>query len=144
MKELLKLCDRTSISQRAWSFARDFLIEWISSYPDILQSKYACVHVCMCLCMYGWMPVFSIWKSLRVLQKGHIKIVVRAIYIYIYRFFLLHTLLFFGKMKICCDRNFLSKLDHRPLFSYIYILYYETILVWGLFSIWITNATYCL
>ena len=34
-------------------------------------------------------PVFSIWKSLRVLQKLRIKIVARAIYTYL--FFLMHT-----------------------------------------------------
>ena len=34
-------------------------------------------------------PVFSIWKSLRVLQKARIKIVARAIYTYL--FFLMHT-----------------------------------------------------
>ena len=32
-----------------------------------------------------------------------------------------------------------GKLDHRPLFN---DLYYETILVWGLVSIWSANATY--
>ena len=54
-------------------------------------------------------------------------------------FFLLHTLFsFVVKQKIVAIAIFLSKLDHRPLFSY---LYYKTILVWGLFSIWITNAS---
>ena len=36
---------------------------------------------------------------------------------------------------------FLSNKNHRPLFNDIY---YETILVWGLVSIWLTNLIYCL
>ena len=35
---------------------------------------------------------------------------------------------------------FLSKLGHRPLFNG---MYYETIPVWRLVSIWLTNATHC-
>ena len=45
-------------------------------------------------------------------------------------FFLLHTLFSsVEKYKVVAIAVFLSKLEHRPLFSY---LYYETILVWGL------------
>ena len=46
-----------------------------------------------------------------------------------------------AKYKIVAIAVFLSKLDQRPLFIDIY---YETILVRELVSIWITNVTYCL
>ena len=68
----------------------------------------------------GAPAVFSKGKSLQVLQKACIKIVARAIYIYIF-FSYIYTQLFCWKIKI-----FLSKLDHRPLFNDIYC---ETILV---------------
>ena len=45
-------------------------------------------------------PVFSIWKSLWVLQKAQIKNVARAICTYL--FFLIHTLLFCFKIKSYC------------------------------------------
>ena len=40
------------------------------------------------------------------------------------------------KWKVVLIAVFLRKLDHRPLFNHIY---YETILVWGLVSIWLTT-----
>ena len=40
---------------------------------------------------------------------------------------------FLMESNCCCDYCFLSKLDHRPLFSDIN---YKTILVWGLSSTW--------
>ena len=48
--------------------------------------------------------VFSIWKSLWVLQKAHIKIVARAIHTYLF-FLYIHSL-FCWKIKSCCDRHF--------------------------------------
>ena len=36
---------------------------------------------------------------------------------------------------------FLSEIHHRPVYNDIY---YETILVWGLISILLTNPTHCL
>ena len=58
------------------------------------------------------------------------------------KFFLKHTLSSSeGKQKFALIAVFLSKLDHRPLFNGIY---YETIPVWGLVSLWLTNATHCL
>ena len=55
-------------------------------------------------------------------------------------FFLLYTLFSSAVKKVVSITVFLSKLDHRSLFIYIY---YQTILVWGLVSIWITNTKYC-
>ena len=86
--------------------------------------------------VFAYFLVFSIWKSLRVLQKAHIKIVAHAIYTY---FLLSYTLLFCWKIKRCCGRCFPQQ--SRPLFNDIYC---ETILVWGLVSVWLTSATHCL
>ena len=86
------------------------------------------------------LSVFSIWKSLQVLQKACMKIVARAIYTY--RFFsFTYTLLLYWKKKVVLIAVFLSKLDHRPLFNDIY---YETILVWGFVSVLLTNTTHSL
>ena len=58
-----------------------------------------------------------------MLQKVRIKIVA----FYTNRFFLLHTLFTSAaKQNVAAIAVFLSKVDHGPLFSYIY---YETILV---------------
>ena len=55
--------------------------------------------------------VFSIWKSLRVLQKAHIKIVAHAIYNYL--FFSCRCILpFCWKIKSCCDHYFTQQI--RP------------------------------
>ena len=43
--------------------------------------------------------------------------------------------------KVFMIAIYLSKLDHKLLFNDIY---YKTILVWGLVSIWLTNAIHCL
>ena len=88
--------------------------------------------------LYSSFTVFSIWKSLRVLQKAHIKFVARAIYTYL-SFSYTFTLRFSWKITSCCDRCFPQQI--RPLLNDIYC---ATILVWGLFSICLTNATYCL
>ena len=59
-----------------------------------------------------------------------------------YQFFISHTLSsFVAKWKVVVIAVFFSKLDHRPLFNYIC---YETVVVWGLVSLWITNASHCL
>ena len=91
-------------------------------------------------CSMRWYPVFSIWKLLGVLQKAYIKIVASTIYSY--QYFLLHTLFsYVAKWKVVVIAVFLSKLGNRLLFSY---MYYKTILVWGLISVWVTNTTHCL
>ena len=56
-----------------------------------------------------------------MLQKARIKIVAHAIYTHLF-FFLIHTLSSSAAVVITV---FLSKLDHRPLFNYIYC---ETVL----------------
>ena len=48
--------------------------------------------------------VFSTWKSLRVLRKAHIKIVAFTIYTNLFCY--TYTLLFWYKIKNCCDRCF--------------------------------------
>ena len=83
--------------------------------------------------------VFFIWKTLRVLQKTHIKVVAGATCVYL--FFLYIQLLLLWKVKICLIFVFLSKLEKRPLFN---DLNCKTILVWGLVSRWLRNATHCL
>ena len=60
--------------------------EWSLGTFKILNSTEDCVQELKKLCH----PVFSIWKSLQVLHKAHIKIV--ACIIYTYRFILIHTL----------------------------------------------------
>ena len=45
-------------------------------------------------------PVFSIRKSLQVLQKAHIKFVARAIYIYRFFFFYIHSSLLRQNKKL--------------------------------------------
>ena len=79
----------------------------------------------------GWYPI---------LQKARIKVWDRDIYTYLF-FSYKYNLLFCCKIKIVVIAVFLSKLDQRPLFHDIYN---KIILVWGLVSIWLTNATYCL
>ena len=54
--------------------------------------------------------VFSIWKSLQVLQKARIKSITRAIYTYLI-FSYTYTLLFCWKMS-CCDSCFSQEI--RP------------------------------
>ena len=46
--------------------------------------------------------VFSIWKSLQVLRKAHIKIVAHAVFTYLFLTYV-YTLLFCWKIKSCCD-----------------------------------------
>ena len=59
-------------------------------------------------------------------------------YLHIHIFFLyIHSPLLLEN-KVNVITVFLSKLD-RPLFNYIY---YETVLVWGFVSIWLTNPTH--
>ena len=72
--------------------------------------------------------MFSIWKLLWAFLKARIKIMACAIYT---------TLLFYWK-KFFVIAVFLSKLEHR---SMVYWIYYETLLVWGLVSTWLANAT---
>ena len=61
-------------------------------------------------------------------------------YLHIHIFFLyIHSPLLLEN-KVNVITVFLSKLD-RPLFNYIY---YETVLVWGFVSIWLTNPTHYL
>ena len=64
--------------------------------------------------------VFSIWNSLRVLQKVRIKIVVHANHLYLF-FSLAYTLLFCGKIKSCCDHCFPQQIRPQKLCSIIYI-----------------------
>ena len=52
-----------------------------------------------------------------------------------------YTLIFYSKKMVPLISIFLSKLDHWPLIHYIY---FKTILMWKLVSIWFTNATHCL
>ena len=78
---------------------------------------------------FAHLPVFSTWKSLRMLQKARIKIVARAIYTC--RFFsFTYNLLFSGKIKSCCNRCFPQQI--KPQTTIQFYIYYETVLVWGL------------
>ena len=85
---------------------------------------------------YSWtvFSVFSIWKSLLVLLKARIKILARCIYTYRFFFLYMHSLLLENKKL----KKFLWL-----LFSMFNYIYYETILVWGLVSIWLANVTHC-
>ena len=63
---------------------------------------------------YGDLKTFSVFfirKLLRGAQKARIKIVVLAIYTYLF-FSYKYTLLFYWKIKSCCDRYFPQKI--RP------------------------------
>ena len=71
-------------------------------------------------------PVFSICKSLRVLQKVH---QYRAPWLT--DFCIIHTLSSAGKYKVIVTVVFLNKFYHRPLFNDIY---YKTILDRGWFQ----------
>ena len=73
--------------------------------------------------------VFSIWKSLRLLQKSLHQD--RGLcYLHLFVFFLIHTLSSSAeKQKVVLIAILLSKLDHKPLFNHIC---YKNILVWGL------------
>ena len=63
-----------------------------------------------------WHPVFSIWKSLQVLQKACIKVMARAIYTYLF-FSYTYTPLFCYKIKSSCTG--LHKL-HTWLWAWMY------------------------
>ena len=64
--------------------------------------------------------IFSIWKSLQVLQKARIKIVACAIYTY--QFFHLHTLFSSAaKQKSCSNRWFLEQIRPQTTIQ-LYIL----------------------
>ena len=65
--------------------------------------------------------VFSVWKSLQVLKKLASRS--RPVLFTLTDFFFSYILL------VCCKQK-------RPLFNYVY---YETILVWGLVSVWIST-----
>ena len=86
------------------------------------------------------MTSLSLIKIPASVKKTPIKILACAIYTYPC-FSYTYTFFFCWKIKSCCDHVFLCKFNHRPLFNYIY---YETILVWGLVSIWLTNIKTCL
>ena len=76
----------------------------------------------------GRISVFSIWKSLRVLQNACIKIVALAIYTHLF-FSYTYTVLFCWTIKSCCDRCFSQQ--------------NKNIIVWGLVSILQTAHTTC-
>ena len=57
--------------------------------------------------------VFSIWKSLQVLQKACIKIVACAIYTYLFFSYTCTVLFRCKKKKGCCDHCFLQRI--RPI-----------------------------
>ena len=70
--------------------------------------------------------VFSIWKSLRVLQKVCIKIVACAIYtcqIFSYAY----TLLFWWKMKSCCHRCFPQQVRPQTTFQWYVLWDYSSV-----------------
>ena len=94
-------------------------IEKSSNEPTWLKSKQWSLTAGFLLLLTR-LPVFSIWKSLRVLQKARIKFVARAIYTYL-SFSYTYTLLFCWKIKSCCDRCFRQQI--RPLLNDIH---YET------------------
>ena len=52
----------------------------------------------------SWKSAFSIWKSLWMLQKTCITIMACAIYYYLF-FSYICTLLFYWKMRSCCDHH---------------------------------------
>ena len=87
--------------------------------------------------------VFSIWKSLWVSQKDCIKIVVCAIYTY------LHSPLWLEKKKNC-DHFFPQQIRPQTTVQWYILQDYSSvrigfsILVWGLVSVCLTNATHCL
>ena len=122
-------------------FFKSFLIH------HIMLSKFG-VKIGCCIQIDGIFIVFQMrtWTSLLHMKITasvtitHIKIAVGAIYTC--QFFS-HTyiLLLCWKMKIVVITLFFSNSDYRPLFSDIY---YKTILMWGLVSIWLTNATHSL
>ena len=62
--------------------------------------------------------------------------------IYTYFFSYTYTILFCWKIKVIVITVFLTKIDHRLLFNSIY---YKTVLVWRLVSVWLLiNTTHCL
>ena len=79
------------------------------------------------------------WIPLWVLQKTSSKNVACTIYIYLY--FLIHTLLFCWKTKNCCDSWFPQHI--RPQTTVELYIYYKTIVVWVLVAI-LANAAYYL
>ena len=85
--------------------------------------------------------VLSVWKLLEVLQKPRMKIAARVFYTYqLFSLSMYFPVLLQNKVGVVIA-VFFSKLDHRALFNSIDC---ETILVWGLVSIWLTNITHCL
>ena len=74
-------------------------------------------------------------------RKAHINIVAPAIYTWPNFFLYIHSPFPLENKEVVVIARFLSKLDHRSLFN---LTYYETILVWGLVSIWLINAIHCL
>ena len=86
---------------------------------SIKKSLYQICGPCFLLAFIH-IPVFSIWKSLHMLQKAHIKMVACTIYTYLFLFYT------YTPLKVVVIAVFLSKLHHRPLFNHIY---YSTVLV---------------
>ena len=83
---------------------------------------------------------FFIWKSLQVLQKSlHQDRGPYCLQLPIFLLYIQYPLLL-ENVEVVMIVVFLSKLDHRSLFNDIY---YRNVLVWGLVSVWLTNATHC-
>ena len=81
----------------------------------------------------------SMWKWLRVLQKARIKIVARA-YLHKPVFFFLYIHCPLLQKIGCCDHCFSLQTRTQTTVQ----IYYGTILVSVLVSVWLTKVTHCL
>ena len=127
--------------EKEWSYFNVFLGNTLPKVPFFLRFQMLPLNSRLhsaCCCVPNEIAVFSIWKSLQVLQKAHIKIIAHAIYTYLF-FSYTYIFVFCWKIKSCCDHC--SSQQIKPLFNDIY---FKTILVWRLISMWLTNNTHCL
>ena len=99
-------------------FKRDVMMYFLISFLVVIKSHFqismvhfyvfhhaSCQLIISKLFRKPLVSVFSIWKSLWVLQKAHIKIVARAIYTCLF-FFILTLSSSAWKIKSCCHRCF--------------------------------------
>ena len=73
--------------------------------------------------------VFSIWKSLRLLQKARINVVARALYTYLFFYIFPYTccLIFWWKIKNCCDRCFPQQIRPETTVQWNVLRYYSSV-----------------
>ena len=71
-------------------------------------------------------PVFSTWKSARVLEKASIKIMARAIYTYWF-FPYTYTVFFCWKIKSCHDRCFAQQIGPQTIVQLISVIGFKII-----------------